>query len=161
MFVIKEKIFGLRRDVVNFITKKIETYLPNFRAGSFEEYEKKYIEYIISLVEESIPTLKIDENFRVVLEEKAREYAEKHFYDDLKRRCFIVPEESIVPHEILKVIGEGTTMEWLKEHKCDSWIDEELIKRYGMGAVQHHAEQVLLRYVEIALKTNFYHVYHR
>lgn len=155
------KILGLRRDVVNFITKKIEAYLPNFCAESFEEYEKKYIEYIISSVEESIPTLEIDMNFRIVLEEKARKYAEKHFYDALKRCCFIVPEESIIPHEILKVIGEGTTMEWLKEHKCDSWIDEELIKRYGMGAIQHHAERVLLHYVEIALKNNFYHVYHR
>lgn len=155
------KIFGLTRDVINFILKKVETYLPDYHAESFEEYEKKYIEGMMSLVENSMPFFKIEEKFKIILEEKAREYAEKHFYDALKRCCFIVPEESIVPHEILKVIGEGTTMEWLKEHKCDSWIDEELIKRYGMGAVQHHAEQVLLQYVEIALKNNFYHVYCR
>lgn len=154
------KILGLRSEVIGFILEKVETYLPDYSADSFEEYEKKCVEGIISLVEKSVPFFKIEENFKIILEEKAREYAEKHFYDDLKRRCFIVPEESIIPHEILKVIGEGTTMEWLKEHKCDSWIDEELIKRYGMGAVQHHAEQVLLRYVEIALKNNFYHVYH-
>ena len=155
------KIIGLTRDIINFILKKVETYLPDYRAESFEEYEKKYVEGIMSLVEKSVPFFKIEEKFKIILEEKAREYAEKHFYDDLKRRYFIVPEESVVPNEILKVIGDGTTMEWLKEHKCDSWIDEELIKRYGLGAVQHHAERVLLQYVEIALKNNFFHVYHR
>ena len=73
------KILGLRSEVIGFILEKVETYLPDYSADSFEEYEKKCVEGIISLVEKSVPFFKIEENFKIILEEKAREYAEKHF----------------------------------------------------------------------------------
>lgn len=155
------KIFGLTREVVNFILKRIETYLPDYHADSFEEYEKKYIEGMLSILEESIPFFNFEEKFKIVLEDKAKEYAEKHFYDVLNCCCFVVQEEDINPHEILNVIHNGDTLNWLKEHKCDSWITEEMKNRYGIGAIQHHAEKILLRYVELALKNNFSSVYVR
>lgn len=155
------KIFGLTREVINFILKRIEIYLPDYHADSFEEYEKKYIEGMLSMLEESIPFFNFEEKFKIVLEDKAKEYAEKHFYDVLNRCCFMVQEEDINPHEILTVIYNGDTLNWLKEHKCDSWITEEMKNRYGMGAIQHHAEKILLRYVELALKNNFSSVYVR
>ena len=155
------KILGLSKDVVNFLLKKVEVYMGDFHANSFEEYEKNYVEHMLSTIKDSLPFFKFEENFKIILEEKAREYAEKHFYDDLNRCCFIVQEEDIDPHKILSVIQNGDMMDWLKEHHYDSWITEEMKNRYGMGAIEHHAEKVLLRYVEIALKNNLFHVYTR
>ena len=155
------RILGLSRDVVNFLLNKVEVYMGDFHANSFEEYEKNYVEQMLSLIKDSLPFFKFEENFKIILEEKAKEYAEKHFYDDLNRCCFIVQEEDIEPHKILSVIHNGDTLDWLKEHKCDFWITEEMKNRYGMGAIEHHAEKVLLRYVEIALRNNSFHVYTR
>lgn len=87
--------------------------------------------------------------------------AEKHYYDMLNACNFIVNEEDVVAHELLTVIQKGKTMEWLKEHRYDGWITEELKNRYGMGAIQHHAEKILLRHVELALKSNFSSVFER
>lgn len=155
------KILGLSRDVVNFLLNKVEVYMGDFHANSFEEYEKNYVEQMLSMIKDSLPFFKFEKNFKIILEEKAREYAEKHFYDDLNRCYFIINKEDVDARELLAVMQEGKTMEWLKEHNCDFWITEELKNRYGMGAIEHHAEKVLLRYVEIALSNNSFHVYTR
>jgi hypothetical protein len=155
------KILGLSRDVVNFLLNKVEVYMRDFHANSFEEYEKNYVEQMLSMINDSLPFFKFEENFKIILEEKAREYAEKHFYDDLNRCYFIINKEDVDARELLAVMQEGKTMEWLKEHHYDGWITEELKNRYGMGAIEHHTEKVLLRYVEIALSNNFFHVYTR
>lgn len=155
------KILGLSREVVNFLLNKVEVYMRDFHANSFEEYEKNYVEQMLSMIKDSLPFFKFEKDFKIFLKERAKEYAEKHFYDDLNRCYFIVQEEDIEPHKILSVIQNGDMMDWLKEHHYDGWITEELKNRYGMGAIEHHAEKVLLRYVEIALKSNFSSVFER
>ena len=95
------------------------------------------------------------------MREHAKLMAEKHYYDMLNACEFFVDKKDVDAHMLLSVMQEGKTMEWLKEHHYDGWITEELKNRYGMGAIEHHAEKVLLRYVEIALSNNFFHVYTR
>lgn len=155
------KILGFASKVVKCIFNTVEAYMPEIKADSFEDYEKKYSEQVVSIVKESLPFFQIENDFEIHLREHAKLMAEKHYYDMLNACNFIVNEEDVVAHELLTVIQKGKTMEWLKEHQYDGWITEELKNRYGMGAIQHHAEKILLRYVELALKNNFSSVFVR
>lgn len=155
------KILGFASKIVKYIFNTVETYMPEIKANSFEEYEKKYSEQVISIVKESLPFFQIENNFEIHLREHAKLMAEKHFYDMLNTCSFIVNEEDVDAHVLLSVIQKGKTMEWLKEHHYDSWITEELKNRYEMNAIQHHAEKILLRHVELALKNNFSSVFVR
>lgn len=155
------KILGFASKVVKCIFNTVEAYVPEIKANSFEDYEKKYSEQVVSIVKESLPFFRIENDFEIHLREHAKLMAEKHYYDMLNACYFIVNEEDVDARGLLRVMQEGKTMEWLKEHHYDSWITEELKNRYGMGAIEHHAEKVLLRYVEIALANNSFHVYTR
>lgn len=155
------KILGFASKVVKCIFNTVEAYMPEIKANSFEDYEKKYSEQVVSIVKDSLPFFRIENDFEIHLREHAKLMAEKHYYDMLNACYFIVNEEDVDARGLLRVMQEGKTMEWLKEHHYDGWITEELKNRYGMGAIEHHAEKVLLRYVEIALSNNFFHVYTR
>lgn len=155
------KILGFASKVVKCIFNTVEAYMPEIKANSFEEYEKKYSEQVVSIVKESLPFFQIENDFEIHLREHAKLMAEKHYYNTLNECNFIVNEDDVDALRLLFVIQEGKTMEWLKEHHYDSWITEELKNRYGMGAIQHHAEKILLRYVELALKNKFYNVFVR
>jgi hypothetical protein len=155
------KILGFASKVVKCIFNTVEAYMPEIKADSFEDYEKKYSEQVVSIVKESLPFFRIENDFEIHLRKHAKLMAEKHYYDMLNACEFFVDKKDVEAHGLLGIIHEGKTMEWLKEHHYDGWITEELKNRYGMGAIEHHTEKVLLRYVEIALSNNFFHVYTR
>lgn len=150
------KILGFASKVVKCIFNTVEAYMPEIKADSFEDYEKKYSEQVVSIVKESLPFFRIENNFEIYLREHAKLMAEKHYYDMLNACDFIVNEKDVDAHGLLTVIQKGKIMEWLKEHQYDGWITEELKNRYGMGAIQHHAEKILLEQVKLALKNKFY-----
>ena len=59
----KMKILGFASKVVKCIFNTVEAYVPEIKANSFEDYEKKYSEQVVSIVKESLPFFRIENDF--------------------------------------------------------------------------------------------------
>ena len=64
---LKMKILGFASKVVKCIFNTVEAYMPEIKADSFEDYEKKYSEQVVSIVKESLPFFRIENDFDIVL----------------------------------------------------------------------------------------------